>query len=144
MRADDGSDILKSADTFLEMGNLLSRLGELSGALRCFHDAFGLRHMNDEHEGRFCFSDFYSIQFTLYLLGKSSREIVSIAEGDMIYDLIRERWEHLMSEISSSQFEFVCTDMKRWYASVNIDFPYEMCDLYECHSDTNDLSSLYN
>ncbi len=141
---DDGTDAMKSAGTFLRMGNLLSHLGELSGALRCFHDAFGIRNMKPEKEGEFCFRDFYSVQFTLYVLGKKNREIISVAEGDMIYDLIHDRWNHLMEELESSQFEFVCSDVNQWYASVVIDFPYELCDIFECHSDTINLEEQYN
>ena len=139
LRCDEGRDALASARCLVDMGNTLSILGELPGALRCYQDAFTLIHQEPEEEGMYRFSDFYSVQFTLYILGKKDRQILSIAEGDMIYDLIHQKWEQLMEELDTSQFSFVCSDLKRWYASVIIDFPYDICDLIPCHSDTKDI-----
>lgn len=144
LRCDDGQDAVYSAHCLVDLGNTLSILGELPGALRCYQDAFKLIHREPEEEGIYRFSEFYTVQFTLYILGKRDKQILSIAEGDMIYDLIHQKWEQLMEELGTSQFSFVCSDLRRWYASVVIDFPYELCDLLQCHSDTKDLRDYYH
>ncbi len=135
LAGDDGSDLKDTVESFIRMGNLLSKLGELSGAIRCFNDASQIECGDTELQ----FRDFFMVQFTLYLLGKRDLVIHSRAEVDMIHDLIRDRWDELLEEMESSQFSFVCSDLKQWYSSVVIDFPYELCDIFECHYDSIDL-----
>jgi hypothetical protein len=65
----------------------------------------------------------------IYILGKRKKTLVSIAEGDMVHDLIKNRWNQLNREIEQSEIPFAGKDMRAWYRTIKIDFPWEMEDM---------------
>ena len=67
----------------------------------------------------------------IYILGKKGKIISTYAEGDMIHDLIKQRWILLQQEIKESQFPFACEDFKAWYKTIHIDFPYSVDEFLE-------------
>ncbi|MDD3942103.1 MAG: hypothetical protein PHR90_06470 [Sphaerochaetaceae bacterium] len=134
----DGNDLQASATCFFRMGVVLSRLGEIGGAIRCFNDAFIMRDpitsTQDEHLWRM----FHDVQMAIYILGKRNKLISCLAEGDMVHDLIKHRWKQLQSEILGSEIPFAGTDMRAWFETVRIDFPWEMEDFHIPEEDVED------
>lgn len=114
---------------FFRMGVVLSRLGDVGGAIRCFNDAFILRDISDETRASHQWRDFHDVQMAIYILGKKQKTLVSIAEGDMIHDLIKHRWNQLRLEIEGSEIPFAGKDMRAWFRTVRIDFPWDMEDV---------------
>ncbi len=126
----DGTNHIETSECLFKMGSLLSEMGEISGAIRCFNDAFILRD-SSTIPSRTLFREFHDIQMAIYILGKKGKTIANYAEGDMVHDLIKHRWVDLQDEIKESQFPFVCEDFKAWFKTVHIDFPYGMEEIYE-------------
>ena len=127
----DGSDVFETASCFFQMGTLLSELGEVGGAIRCFNDAFLMRDTSDSVPTSLHYKEFHDIQMASYILGKREKSIVSYAEGDMVHDLIKSRWLELLDEVEESQFPFVCEDFRSWFQTVKIDFPYSMSEMID-------------
>mgnify|MGYP000088381030 CR=1 FL=1 len=126
----DGSNNIETSECLFKMGTLLGEMGEIPGAIRCFNDAFILRD-SSLIPAKTLFKEFHDIQMAIYILGKSVKTIKNYAEGDMVHDLIKHRWIDLQLEIRESQFPFVCEDMKAWFKTVHIDFPYGMEEILE-------------
>ncbi len=137
----DGSNLMETAECLFKMGTLLSEMGEIPGAIRCFNDAFLLRD-SSHIPSITLFKEFHDIQMAFYILGKKEKIIVSYAEGDMVHDLIKHRWIELQREIKESQFPFVCEDFKAWFKTVHIDFPYGMEEILELIESSLDPFSL--
>jgi hypothetical protein len=115
---------------FFRIGVVLGRLGELSESIRCFNDAFILRDVAFErqiqNEG---WRQFHDQQMATYILGKRNKYITSLAEGDMVHDLIKQRWKQLMQELEDSEFPFLGKDLPAWFQTIRIDFPWEIEDV---------------
>ena len=111
------------------MGTLLSELGEVAGAIRCFNDAFLLRGSSSRIPSTLQFREFHDVQMASYILGKKNKSIRTYAEGDMVHDLIKGRWLELLDELTESQFPFVCEDLRAWFKTVRIDFPYSIKEM---------------
>lgn len=137
----DGSNIIETSECLFKMGSLLSEMGEIPGAIRCFNDAFLLRD-SSVIPAKTLFKEFHDIQMAFYILGKKEKVIASYAEGDMVHDLIKHRWIDLQVEIKESQFPFVCEDFKAWFKTVHIDFPYGMEEILELIESSHDPFSL--
>jgi hypothetical protein len=131
LSGEQGKDPLESAVCFFRMGVVLSRLGELGGAIRCFNDAFLLRDLSDELQDSHDWREFHDVQMAIYILGKRRKAIASLAEGDMVHDLIKHRWQQLQLEIKESEIPFLGKDLHSWFQTVHIDFPWELEELDE-------------
>jgi hypothetical protein len=135
----DGANPQEAALCFFRMGVVLSRVGKLHDAIRCFHDAFMLRDGKtmDIQDG---WVDFHTVQMAKYILGKPRKWIASLAEGDMVHDLIRSRWIDLKRELDESEIPFAGHDLRRWFMTVSIDFPWS----FETQTETDvQLESLF-
>lgn len=118
----------QSALHFFRMGVALSRMGELEGAVRCFSDAFIIREYKRELDHNSLYYQFHQAQMSRYIEKKRNKVISTLAEGDMIHELIKNRWQQLLIEIETSQFNFQTDDLTIWFRSIKIDFPWEMED----------------
>lgn len=125
----EGGNPREASLCFFRMGVVLSRLGDVGGAIRCFNDAFILRDMKGEVRASHHWRAFHDIQMAIYILGKRKKTLVSIAEGDMVHDLIKHRWHQLDRELEKSEIPFAGKDMHAWYRTVKIDFPWDMEDV---------------
>lgn len=128
LHAESGMDPLESALCFFRMGVALGRLGEIGAAIRCFNDAFIMRDASGEPKDSSLWREFHDVQMAIYVLGKRNKLIASLAEGDMVHDLIKHRWSQLQVEMEQSEIPFACKDMRAWFRTVRIDFPWEMED----------------
>lgn len=124
----EGDDAIQSALCFYRMGVALSRMGEVAEAIRCFNDAFMIRDQQDYEIHSLHYRQFHDIQMALYVLGKRNKTISSLAEGDMVHDLIKHRWLLLLEQIKNSQISLATQDLEGWFRSIKIDFPYEVED----------------
>lgn len=103
---------------FYDLAKVFARSADLANALRCLCNAFFFRNAR-------CLSidkDFYSffeIQMTIYLLSRRSLNM-SFCEGDMIYALIKEKWEDV------KDYANLFSEPRRLYKMVRIDFPYDI------------------
>jgi hypothetical protein len=121
----DGSDPMEAALCFFRLGVALAHVGEIAEGIRCFNDAFMLRDSSGtpSEEG---WRDFHDIHMTRYILGKRCKLIASLAEGDMIHDLIKHRWNDLQHEIAISSIPFAASSRHEWYKTVILDFPWSI------------------
>lgn len=125
----DGGSPREAALCFFRMGVVLSRMGETGGAIRCFNDAFMLRDLSNELNDRLLWRQFHDTQMALYILGKRRKLIATLAEGDMVHDLIKHRWRQLQAEMGQSEIPFAGKDMMAWFRTVKIDFPWDLEDV---------------
>lgn len=109
---------------FYELAGSFFRDGDLPNALQCYCDAFLVRASEPDVSQDWI--TFYSVQFTSYLLGKRRPEVL-FPEGDMVYDLIRDRWLEIRKDLEGSPF--IIKDMMEWAKTVRIDFPFTPSDL---------------
>jgi hypothetical protein len=138
----EGDNPQEAALCFFRMGVVLSKIGEICGAIRCFNDAFVLRDLSAEKiENHQLWREFHDTQMAMYILGKRNKVIASLAEGDMVHDLIKHRWIQLREEIENSEIPFAGKNKRLWFRTVKIDFPWEMEVLEEYDSSPFDRIS---
>ncbi len=125
-----GGDPEQSALCFFRLAVALSRLGQLPQAIRAFSNAFMIRSLATQPDQGVLWRQFHDVQMTIYILGKRNKGISTLAEGDMIHDLIQHRWEQVQQQLQNSQIPFAAKDMIPWFQSIRIDFPWEMEDMY--------------
>lgn len=118
-------DLMDVSVCFFRLGVALSRVGQVSGAIQCFHDAFLIRDRATDFSHDVWWPDFHLVQMGVYVIGKPSKKISSLAEGDMIHDLIKCRWMELKEEKACSEIPFYCSDMRSWFHTITIDFPWD-------------------
>lgn len=121
-----GASLTDLGKWFYHLGNVFSKRGDIEKSIRCWNDAFLVRGQDFEVDCDCEWKRFHDIQFAIYLLGKK-RLCVSLSEGDMIHDMIRNTWEALQEDIASSEFPFIPDDRCAWYKTVEIDFPWDLC-----------------
>jgi len=109
-----------------QMGVVLAHLGEIQQSIRCFNDAFLIRDDDAAGFKDARWKEFHDVQMTIYIMGKHRKCISSLAEGDMVHDLIKHRWQELGAELQSSEIPFAGVDKKTWFRTVRIDFPWDM------------------
>lgn len=105
------------------LGTAFMQLGETVHARRCWLNGFSVREnlveeeKKDDPEWRL----FQAVQISRYLQKKRNFSFSTLAEGDMINDLIRTTWE----EISSlSELQEMNTDERiAYYFELSIIFP---------------------
>ena len=122
----DGDDPKGLGTCFFRMGVVLSHLGEIQQSIRCFNDAFLIRDQNFSEEQDIEWKYFHDTQMAIYVLGKERHWISSLAEGDMVHDLIKSRWTELQSEIDRSEIPFSGADSRLWFRTVKVEFPWDM------------------
>jgi hypothetical protein len=109
-----------------QMGVVLARLGEIQQSIRCFNDAFLMRDDDAAEFKDAGWKEFHDVQMTIYIMGKHRKCISSLAEGDMVHDLIKHRWQELDAELQSSEIPFAGVDKRSWFRTVRIDFPWDL------------------
>jgi hypothetical protein len=122
----DSHDHKAIGNCIYRMGVALFQLGEVEQAIRCFNDAFLMRAEDTTGFQDFGWKDFHDVQMTMYIMGKRQKCISSLAEGDMVHDLIKNRWKELVCEMESSEICFVGTNKRLWFSTVRIDFPWDI------------------
>ncbi|MHC1693263.1 MAG: tetratricopeptide repeat protein [Sphaerochaetaceae bacterium] len=113
---------------FFRLGVVFSRLGDFEPALRCFNDAFLVRDSDSTllEEPGSEWQDFHNTQMAMYILGKKHKWISSLAEGDMVHELIKTRWHELREQIIESDIPLACADRHDWFRTVNVEFPWDV------------------
>ncbi|MFA5447663.1 MAG: hypothetical protein WC233_05255 [Sphaerochaeta sp.] len=113
---------------FYQLGCLFARAHDMTNSLTYLIDAFLIRggHQEDFDSD---WIDFFRRQFTVYLLGKR-RINCSLCEGDMIHDYLKDEYQRIKEELASSELPFARENLERWYASLELDFPW-LIDLDE-------------
>jgi hypothetical protein len=109
---------------FYDLGCLFARTMNLESSLGCFVDAFLVRG-NEIHSEDQDWIDFFRLQFSIYLLGKK-RICCSLSEGDMILDFLRDEYRQIRKEMEESEIPFCCDDLHAWFASYELDFPWQL------------------
>lgn len=77
-------------------GSRVDRHGSAAKMLKRFQNEYGMRRQNTPEEDDW--NAFYAIQLNRYVRGKGARRVGTLAERDMINDLIRERFLLLREE----------------------------------------------
>jgi len=113
-------------ECIFKMGVVLAHLGEIQQSIRCFNDAFLMRDDDSSGYKDLGWKEFHDVQMTIYIMGKQHKCISSLAEGDMVHDLIKYRWKQLEAELRSSEIPFIGMDKRTWFRTVLIDFPWDM------------------
>lgn len=135
LATEEGASPIRVALRFYRLGVVLSRLGEIGKAIGCFNTAFTMRDREFELKGIGSqWRAFHDYQMAIYILGKRRKYIASLAEGDMIHDLIKQRWLKLNQEIENSEIPFRGKNLTHWYKTIKIDFPWEQEDLQDLDS----------
>jgi hypothetical protein len=128
-------DLKEVGTCIFRMGVLLARLGEIQQSIRCFNDAFIMRDDDETSFKDASWKEFHDIQMTIYMMGKQQKRISSLAEGDMVHDLIKTRWMELQGEMQASEIPFAGIDKRTWFRTVRIDFPWDMESIIEDFDD---------
>lgn len=102
------------------MGIAFRNLGHHNYAYRCWENAAMLRD-RQESEYDLDWRAFYRIQLIKYLSTKNQQQFGSLAESDMIHDLIKLTWEEVKTSYDLMQSDF--HDRCAFYRTVRISFP---------------------
>ena len=102
---EEGENPVDVAKRFFRLGIILSRLGQLGKSRACFNTAFTMRDSEFEvQNSNSQWREFHDFQMASYILGKRSRYIASLAEGDMVHDLIKRRWVKHSARLKTQRF----------------------------------------
>ncbi|MEA4861201.1 MAG: hypothetical protein VB127_11995 [Sphaerochaeta sp.] len=107
---------------FYHLATLFAKSKELAPSLNCYIDVFLIRG-NEMHSPDQDWLDFFRRQFAIYLMGKKCISC-SLSEGDMIHDFLRMEYEQIKQELQNSEFAFQKENLSRWFASLELDFPW--------------------
>ena len=102
------------------MGSAFRNLGYHDYAYRCWENAAMLRD-REEQEHDLDWRAFYRIQLVKYLSSKHQKQFASLAESDMIHDLIKLTWDEVKTSYNLPQGDF--HDRCSFYRTVRIAFP---------------------
>ena len=105
---------------FYNLGFTFKNNNNCIDALSCFCITFLIR--GDIRDNNPLWIDFYKIQMSLYILGKENMRL-SLPEGDMVYNLIRDKWIEILDEVDNSPFGPI-QNIHEWFKTVQIDFPF--------------------
>ena len=136
---EESSEPFAVAVRFFRMGVVLGRLGEVGESIRCFNNAFVMRDAAFEKQTQKGWREFHDMQMATYILGKKNKYIASLAEGDMIHDLIKQRWIQLQVEMERSEIPFKGKNLPAWFRTVRVDFPWDMEDVESIFLDQKTL-----
>jgi hypothetical protein len=107
---------------FYQLGCLLARSRNLIDGMTYLIDAFLIRGRQAQGDD-LVWIDFFRRQFTIYLMGKK-QVTCSLCEGDMIHDYLRDEYHRIMEELQGSELPFKEENLTRWFASIELDFPW--------------------
>gem|GEM_PF-4292478 len=102
------------------LGAAYRSLGYDDSAYQCWENAAMLRDSEDE-DFDLDWKAFFRIQLVKYLSAKKAQKFSSLAESDMIHDLIKGAWSEVKHEESLAGCDF--HQRCRYYRSVRIVFP---------------------
>lgn len=105
---------------FYEISHSFITAGDIVDALACLCNSFFIRSNSEDFDP--LWMDFYKIQMSIYILGKKNLKI-SLPEGDMVYDLIRDKWEEIVEDLTNSPFGPI-KNPHEWFKTIQIDFPF--------------------
>lgn len=94
---------------------------DIASAVRLYCEGFYLRNVVEDIIN-IEFASFYRYQFSVYLSGKK-RITLSLAEGDMIFDLISSVFEEMKISMEESPFNISAEGQWNLLKEVHIDFP---------------------
>ncbi|HZJ87863.1 MAG TPA: hypothetical protein VFC80_01780 [Sphaerochaeta sp.] len=109
---------------FYQLGCLFAHAHDMVSGLTYLIDTFLIRG-GEYEEIDSDWIDFFRRQFTVYLLGKQ-RINCSLCEGDMIHDYLKEEYARIQEELAASELPFAEEHKHRWYASLELDFPWSI------------------
>mgnify|MGYP004449211057 FL=1 len=68
---------------------------------------------------------FFHTKMKAYFVAQNRLDI-SVPEGDMIHDLIRDAWIDVKNYINEQRFGKIA-NMEQWFRTIRLDFPIDMC-----------------
>ncbi len=113
---------LKRSIFFYDRANRMSREGRLEEAVDDYCCAFLDRI--DDLACSIEFILFYKLQLSRYFSNKK-KCFLSLPEGDMVSDLIKESYDEFVSDMESSPFNVTSSGRKRLLENVKIVFPVQ-------------------
>lgn len=113
-------DAMSMGEIFFFLGLTYRNLGHAEYALRCWENGAYIRDRGEDAEGN-DWRVFHTIQTSRYLIRKGSGQFDSLAESDMIHDLIKMTWYEIcdLEGLSSMDYYERCS----YYRSIRIAFP---------------------
>ncbi len=103
---------------------LLHHLMMLGKSLSMLCDCFLARANDDDDDP--LWKKFFQIQMSSYLIAKKNLD-VSVPEGDMVHDLIRDSWKEVKDYMENSDFGPI-SNVDQWFKTIRIDFPLDPFD----------------
>ncbi len=131
------TDTICMGEIFFYLGLTYRNLGHTQYALRCWENASFVRDRFDDISDK-DWRVFHTIQTSRYLLQKGTGSFDTIAESDMIHDLIKMTWYEIcdLEGLKPMSYYDRCT----YYRSIRISFPE--VDLYKIALDSNDSGQI--
>ncbi len=113
-------DPMCMGEIFFFLGLAYRNLGHTQYALRCWENASFIRDKQDEINDK-DWRVFHTIQTSRYLIGKGTGKFDTIAESDMIHDLIRMTWYEICDLEGLRKMSYY--ERCGYYRSIRISFP---------------------
>jgi len=104
------------------LGLAFKKMGHEGYARRCWLNAFKIRDINNEGNSQNAeWEMFHSIQLSRYLSQKKDFQFDTLAEGDMVHDLIKTTWLEIctLPQLKSMSSD----DRVNYYYTITIVFP---------------------
>jgi tetratricopeptide (TPR) repeat protein len=111
---------LRMGEIFFFLGLAFRNLGHKEYALRCWENAAFIRDRNDEINDK-DWRVFHTIQTSRYLIRKGTGQFDTLAESDMVHDLIRMTWYEICDLDGLRQMSYY--QRCEYYRSIHISFP---------------------
>lgn len=111
---------LRMGEIFFFLGLAFRNLGHNEYALRCWENSSFIRDRNEEIIDK-DWRVFHTIQTSRYLLRKGTGQFDTLAESDMVHDLIRLTWYEIcdLEGLQHMSYYQRC----EYYRSIHISFP---------------------
>ncbi len=113
-------DRMSLGEIFFFLGLASRNLGHSEYALRCWENAAFIRDRSEDIDGK-DWSIFHTIQTSRYLITKGTGQFDTIAESDMIHDLIKMVWYEIYDLEGLQQMGYY--ERCSYYRSIRIVFP---------------------
>jgi tetratricopeptide (TPR) repeat protein len=113
-------DTLQMGEIFFFLGLAFMNLGHREYAMRCWENAAFIRDRNDQIDDK-DWRVFHTIQTSRYLIRKGTGQFDTLAESDMVHDLIRMTWYEIcdLEGLKEMSYYQRCD----YYRSIQIAFP---------------------
>ncbi len=131
------TDTICMGEIFFFLGLAYRNLGHSQYALRCWENAAFVRDRFDEISDK-DWRVFHTIQTSRYLLQKGTGRFDTIAESDMIHDLIKMTWYEICDLEGLMRMSYY--DRCSYYRTIRISFPE--VDLYKIGYDSDDKGQI--